>query len=67
MSKYFKKYAGNKTSFFLLGSVYLAAGLTFLALLFLLVYIFLLWLIGFDKTEKNIIKEVLYNRMYTII
>ena len=39
MSKYFKKYAGNKTSFFLLGSVYLAAGLTFLALLFLLVYI----------------------------
>lgn len=39
MIKYFKKYAANKTSFFLLGSVYLAAGLTFLALLFLLVYI----------------------------
>lgn len=39
MIKYFKKYAVNKTSFFLLGSVYLAAGLTFLALLFLLVYI----------------------------
>lgn len=39
MSKYFKKYAANKTSFFLLGSVYLAAGLTFLSLLFLLVYI----------------------------
>ena len=39
MIKYFKKYAANKTSFFLLGSVYLAAGLTFLALLFLLAYI----------------------------
>ena len=39
MIKYFRKYANNKTSFFLLGSVYLAAGLTFLALLFLLVYI----------------------------
>ena len=39
MIKYFKKYAANKTSFFLLGSVYLAAGLTFLSLLFLLVYI----------------------------
>ena len=39
MIKYFRKYANNKTSFFLLGSVYLATGLTFLALLFLLVYI----------------------------
>ena len=39
MIKYFRKYANNKISFFLLGSVYLAAGLTFLALLFLLVYI----------------------------
>ena len=39
MIKYFRKYANNKTSFFLLGSVYWAAGLTFLALLFLLVYI----------------------------
>ena len=39
MIKCFKKYAANKTSVFLLGSVYLAAGLTFLALLFLLVYI----------------------------
>ena len=39
MSKYFRKYAANKTSIFLLGSVYLAAGLTFLALLFLLAYI----------------------------
>ena len=39
MIKYFKKYAANKTSIYLLGSVYLAAGLTFLALLFLLVYI----------------------------
>ena len=39
MSKYFRKHAANKTSIFLLGSVYSAAGLTFLALLFLLAYI----------------------------
>ena len=61
MIKYFKKYAANKTSFFLLGSVYLAAGLTFLSLLFLLVYILVQGLphincdlFAFEYTTQNV-------------